>query len=886
MKSKIKASDINLLIQLYTDTCVRVFVFDPFDRLVEDVDLVNTDEESKKVLINLGDEIICYKHMALDEFDYVFCFGKSKIFSSRFDEKAFRFITNKDGSMRWVFQASLARPTFLNFYAQSSWKAKLYAKLVKISYKLRLSNMISSGGFKIYSKGENKVEKVLKAIVPHDNYSIFTGTVGPNRKVVIELNDGMKTTHFAKIALSKNGLELINKEQLITHSIKEKKWKKCSTPTVIDHSYSGITVLENIKPHECTQPFQISDIHIEALVEIAETSISNNQYKWTTFSELIADQIVNLKTVKEIRFREIAKELTQLSLTIDSEIRLPLTIAHGDFTPWNLYLGKDKIHVFDWELCHREAPALFDLFHFVFQSEILINKGGLSNIKTRLDQLFNSPSLRQFVNKHNIDIQLHYKLYLLYNVSYYLNVYNQQTELHPQANWLINVWKEAISELIVTQTEASMRKVFVRQFVNRLANTRYAFLKYNYDRIDDLPETSDIDMVVLKSDLPQMVEYLKKVNYAEKVKVFRKSYMTSVELFFSDGSFLNIDLIHKFIRKGLNYLDNKKILLTACANQERVMTTNPQFNIEYLMLFFTLNGASIPPKYKQYFDQFSFIQKQQTLSYIKSYYELNINTTDDVFTYNNEIRDQLINTLKKDTRNRGVSRFLNQLKYMVDTLKSLINKKGLTITVSGVDGAGKSTMIAQLKNKLEYKFRREVVVLRHRPSLFPILSSYKYGKTQAENKAANTLPRQGTNRGVLSSVLRLAYYYTDYLIGQFVIYFRYVIRGKIVIYDRYYFDFINDSKRSNINMNQRFMKKLYAFLIKPKLNFFLYADSEVIRKRKQELDSQTIDELTHSYQKLFKEYDQKYSGSSYLSIENLDLNSTLNQMIKEYSQAA
>ena len=45
-----------------------------------------------------------------------------------------------------------------------------------------------------------------------------------------------------------------------------------------------------------------------------------------------------------------------------------------------------------------------------------------------------------------------------------------------------------------------------------------------------------------------------------------------------------------------------------------------------------------------------------------------------------------------------------------------------------------------------------------------------------------------------------------------------------MLYDRYYFDFINDGRRSNINLPARFTQALYAFDNKPKLNLFLYAD--------------------------------------------------------------
>ena len=115
----------------------------------------------------------------------------------------------------------------------------------------------------------------------------------------------------------------------------------------------------------------------------------------------------------------------------------------------------------------------------------------------------------------------------------------------------------------------------------------------------------------------------------------------------------------------------------------------------------------------------------------------------------------------------------------------------------------------EIRQKIEKQLRMPVVVLRHRPSILPIISAYTMGKEAAEQKAASTLPRQGKNNSTLSSLLRFAYYYTDYVLGQFYIQVKYVLRGKVVVYDRYYFDFINDSKRSNISLPNWFTKSIH-----------------------------------------------------------------------------
>jgi hypothetical protein len=107
-----------------------------------------------------------------------------------------------------------------------------------------------------------------------------------------------------------------------------------------------------------------------------------------------------------------------------------------------------------------------------------------------------------------------------------------------------------------------------------------------------------------------------------------------------------------------------------------------------------------------------------------------------------------------------------------------------------------------------------------------------------------------------------------------------------VLYDRYYFDFIVDSERSNIRLNKGIIKKLYAFVYKPKLNILLWADPASVYSRKKELEPDTIFSLTNDYKKLFTAYNSKYEHSKYQTIENKDLDQTVSSIMKEFMKVA
>lgn len=167
------------------------------------------------------------------------------------------------------------------------------------------------------------------------------------------------------------------------------------------------------------------------------------------------------------------------------------------------------------------------------------------------------------------------------------------------------------------------------------------------------------------------------------------------------------------------------------------------------------------------------------------------------------------------------------------------------------------------------------MVLRHRPSILPILSAWKYGKKEAEKKSVESLPRKGHNKSLISSFFRFSYYYIDYLIGQFYVQFKYVLKGDIVLYDRFYYDFIHDGVRSNIRLPKWIMRFGSVLILKPSYNFFLYAEPEVILRRKKELKYDEIVSLNGNYLNYFSKQNAN-KNNQFLAIKNKDLFKTLN----------
>ncbi len=429
---------------------------------------------------------------------------------------------------------------------------------------------------------------------------------------------------------------------------------------------------------------------------------------------------------------------------------------------------------------------------------------------------------------------------------------------------------------------ASDRKRFIAYFIKHISGLRYVFLKYTAPSIEELPEYSDIDMLVDVRQMYRILEIVRAGGHINRIHIHQKSFVTFVSIFFEDQSYLELDLINRFDRKGLIFLDSDEVLRRSSQNAEMIRLPSKEHHFEYIMLFYLLNNSDADQKYHEHFATYTFEERAKIFGYIREKYGYVINTLDELFVYKNRRHLQALELIRLYPENTGISRLKNRFRYVNDAMKDYFNHRGITITFSGVDGAGKSTVLEEVKNILQKKYRLKIVVIRHRPSILPILSAIRFGKKGAEERSKNNLPRQGKNKNVISSLFRFAYYYFDYIVGQFYVYVRYKLRGYTVLYDRYYFDFIIDSRRSNISLSRSFIKKGYHFIFEPEVNFFLYAEPEIIRERKQEMEIQDIKKLNDDYRELFNELNSNNNKKRYIAINNTDLRNTLSIVLNEY----
>lgn len=460
---ELKLQDILLLSKILSKDIAQLVILDPNSK--------NKNYNKKLVVFSLVSDLLNFLYRTpFGEYTLVNLSGKridqiqekknvltilnfGGSYSSK-DKIKMHYINNPNGTIRWVYPVQAKKPHFLNLYNGSGWRGTTIRSAFKTSWKLGTRNLLKDGQISVHTKVALPIGQFIKE--PNDgHWSLFTGTVGENRKLVIEVNDGEQTTHFYKVPLTDKAKILVSNEYKQLSNLQNYEFEQTVFPKV--SKLKGGIRLSNVKPSKSINAVQFGNHHLIALDEWYRKTVRRRS-------------VVEMKQISQIRIslnrlRDMKKTCNNLSLTKIKKMTKQLEkmfkkvmfrrefatgLTHGDFTPWNLFLTDNKIHVYDWELANQRFPILFDVFHFIFQSGVLIQKIEFEAIKKQIEEVRNNSMTHKLCGDLNIDFEEHLQFYLLYNISYYLDLYSRQEQLHTQANWLIDCWEKALEDVLPT----------------------------------------------------------------------------------------------------------------------------------------------------------------------------------------------------------------------------------------------------------------------------------------------------------------------------------------------------------------------------------------------------------------------------------------------------
>jgi len=222
-------------------------------------------------------------------------------------------------------------------------------------------------------------ECVLRNYVPATSelvYAFFTGTAGPHRKLAVQIMDQRGHIEgFAKVSVNPRVESLLRHEAAMLEVVGCLKLQNANTPSLL---YAGpcngatLLVTDTLKTLFTRSVTNFTKEH-KIFLEEFELKTRQPPQAVGAFANVFEGRLsMLLPRLAEVWQRRIKKALS--FLVNNGDALVPCCMNHGDFTPWNTFLAKGKLYVFDWEYAEICAPQSNDLIHFLLSQSQLRKK--------------------------------------------------------------------------------------------------------------------------------------------------------------------------------------------------------------------------------------------------------------------------------------------------------------------------------------------------------------------------------------------------------------------------------------------------------------------------------------------------------------------------------
>jgi thymidylate kinase len=227
----------------------------------------------------------------------------------------------------------------------------------------------------------------------------------------------------------------------------------------------------------------------------------------------------------------------------------------------------------------------------------------------------------------------------------------------------------------------------------------------------------------------------------------------------------------------------------------------------------------------------------------------------------------------------------NFCKLLYTTFKYQLFPPGMFVVLLGPDGSGKTTIAENVFARLCKPLRLDDKCLLHwRPGMIPQLNRLFKKITLSNDKRKNDIrPTKSKPSGFILSLFKLTYYSLDYLLGYFFVVRLKLYRGKLVIFDRYYYNFMVDPYRSKVNLPSFIPEFIMNFIPKPDVIICFENEPVTILKRKQELSIEEIKRQINDYRNLTFRLPNGYIVNGDKSVNNVT-DEVIDIILKRHAQ--
>lgn len=326
--------------------------------------------------------------------------------------------------------------------------------------------------------------------------------------------------------------------------------------------------------------------------------------------------------------------------------------------------------------------------------------------------------------------------------------------------------------------------------------------------------------------------------------------------------------------KGFVWIDTKVALSTRKVHQNGFYIPAPGVEAATLLLKEVLQYGKIKRKYLEIIRNYVDVDPENFISVLeKSFGKTQVSRLllqvqqenwGQIEASHNLLRAVLINNIIKQS---PVSASIKLYKFVNGHFLEFIRgRPHLFLCLIGPDGSGKSTISNEIIESISDIFEEKHYYHGHfgiLPELSKFIPFYK-SKEENMNESDSSKEYQTPNKFIAS--ILMVYYAIDYIFGYAKI-FRNRSKGNLIIFDRYFYDYI--IQPSSFGINSLLFRVLSLLIPSPDLVIYLHSPSELIYTRKPELTTQEIDRQAGICAQLIRHLPNAYQVDNSLHLDQV-----------------
>ena len=286
------------------------------------------------------------------------------------NNRFYRF-SNADGKA-WAIPVKNMRVAF-GLYQPSGIKGKVVKALLPLLHHISAVRKAVKADTLHCSLKKELNDLLYKLFgVQEIEFAIFEGTPCVHQKITMQLSSGNKILGYCKASDNSDILALFEKEYHTLQHLAGKGVTGIPTALYCGTLSNGVHVFvqNTIKSAQSKVPHNWGALHEKFLASLHEKTKQALLFEESDYYHIIhalrehidwlpanTDKQAVARAIDEITAKHIGK-------------KVEYSACHSDFTPWNMFVEKGELFVFDFEYASLTCPPGLDAVHFAMQTAV------------------------------------------------------------------------------------------------------------------------------------------------------------------------------------------------------------------------------------------------------------------------------------------------------------------------------------------------------------------------------------------------------------------------------------------------------------------------------------------------------------------------------------